>query len=800
MKFTLSWLKDHLETDASLEEITDRLTMLGLEVEEVVDRAAAFAAFKSALVVEAKPHPDADRLQVCTVDTGTGKLQVVCGASNARTGLKGVFAPLGAFIPGLSIELKKAKIRGVESTGMLLSEKELELSDEHDGIIELPEDTAVGVPFAEIMGFDDPMIELAITPNRGDCLGVRGVARDLAAAGLGTLKPLDDSVVDGKFDSPVQWSRDFPEDAANACPMVVGRTFKNVKNGPSPKWMQDRLTAIGLRPISALVDITNYVSYDLGRPLHVFDVAKIKGDLTMRLSKQGEKIEALDYETYSLEDAMTVIADEAGVQGIAGVMGGLASGCTESTTDVFLEVALFDPIRTATTGRKLGIESDARYRFERTVDPQSVVWGTEVASRMILELCGGEASTLTGAGELPDVGDPIALRIDRLKKFGGIKMDAKRAGGILHDLGFVVEASGDVLNATPPSWRSDVEGEHCLIEEVLRVFGYNEIPTVPMERESILAKPILTLRQRHAAFAKRALAGRGMMEAVTWSFISSSHAPLFGGGDAALQLDNPISSDLDAMRPSLLSNLLLAAGRNVDRGFPDLAIFELGPVFRNDTPDGQDLMVGGLRHGSAIGRHWQEAARPVDAFDVKADALAVLAACNAPTDSLQVSTDAPAWYHPGRSGALRLGPNVLAWFGEIHPKVLRALDVKGPGSGFEIFLEAIPLPKGKTSKRRSTLDAPPFQPVTRDFAFVVTQDVAADAITKAAQGADKKLIATVGIFDVFEGVSLGEDKKSIAIQVTLQPRDHTLTDEEIDAVADKVIANVTKQTGGTLRS
>jgi len=800
MKFTLSWLRDHLDTDASLEEITDRLTMLGLEVEEVVDRSAEFAAFKSALVVEAKPHPDADRLQVCTVDTGTEKLQVVCGAPNARAGLKGVFAPSGAFIPGLGIELKKAKIRGVESTGMLLSEKELELSDEHDGIIELPDDTAVGVPFAEIMGFDDPMIELAITPNRGDCLGVRGVARDLAAAGLGTLKPLDDSAVDGGNDSSVQWFRDFPKDAEDACPMVVGRTFKNVKNGPSPKWMQDRLTAIGLRPISALVDITNYVSYDLGRPLHVFDIAKVKGDLTMRLSKQGEKIEALDDETYSLEDAMTVIADEVGVQGIAGVMGGLASGCTETTTDVFLEVALFDPIRTATTGRKLGIESDARYRFERTVDPQSVVWGTEVASRMILELCGGEASKLTVAGELPAAGDPIALRVDRLKKFGGIEMDAKRAGGILQDLGFAVEASGDVLNATPPSWRPDVEGEHCLVEEVLRVFGYDEIPTVPMERESVLPKPILTPRQRHAAFAKRALAGRGMMEAVTWSFISSSHAPLFGGGDAALQLDNPISSDLDAMRPSLLANLLSAAGRNADRGFPDLAIFELGPAFRNDTPDGQDLMVGGLRHGSAIGRHWQETARPVDAFDVKADALAVLAACNAPTGSLQVSTDAPAWYHPGRSGALRLGPNVLAWFGEIHPKVLRILDVKGPASGFEIFLDAIPLPKGKTSKSRSALDASPFQPVTRDFAFVVAHEVAADALARAAQGADKKLIETVGIFDVFEGASLGENKKSIAIQVTLQPRAHTLTDEEIDAVADKVVANVTKQTGGTLRS
>ena len=800
MKFTLAWLKDHLDTEASLEEITTRLTMLGLEVEEVLDRSAEFSAFKSALVVDAKPHPDADRLQVCRVDTGTEKLQVVCGAPNARVGLKGVFAPAGAFIPGLGIELKKAKIRGIESTGMLLSEKELELSEEHDGIIELPEEAALGAPFAEIMGLDDPMIELAITPNRGDCLGVRGVARDLAAAGLGVLKPLDDSAVKGEFGSPVKWVRDFPKGSEEACPIVVGRTFKGVKNGPSPKWLQDRLTAIGLRPISALVDITNYVSYDLGRPLHIFDVAKIRGDLTMRFSEEGEKIEALDDQTYSLERDMTIISDETGVQAIAGVMGGLKTGCSETTTDVFLEIALFDPIRTAATGRKLGIESDARYRFERSVDPQSVVWGTEVASRMIFELCGGKASTLTVAGELPDAKEPITLRLDRLKNFGGIEIDLDRAASILRDLGFAVEAGSNVLEATPPTWRPDVEGEHCLVEEVLRVFGYDKIPTVPMERESELPKPILTPRQRHVAFAKRALAGRGMMETVTWSFISSSYAPLFGGGDAALQLENPISSDLDAMRPSLLPNLLLSAGRNADRGCPDLAIFELGPTFQNDTPDAQDLMVGGLRHGSAICRHWQGTARPVDAFDVKADALAVLAACNAPNGSLQVTTDAPAWYHPGRSGTLRLGPNILAWFGEIHPKILRILDVKGPASGFEVVLEAIPLPKGKTSKGRAALDVSPLQPVMRDFAFVVAQDVAALALVKAAQAADKDLIVTVCVFDVFEGASLGENKKSIGIQVTLQPRDHTLTDEEIEVVADKVVANVKKKTGGILRS
>lgn len=800
MKFTLAWLKDHLETEASLDEITERLTMLGLEVEEVVDRAAEFAAFKSARVVEARPHPDADRLQVCIVDTGEAELQVVCGAPNARTGLKGVFAPEGAYIPGLGLELKKTKIRGVESTGMLLSEKELEISDEHDGIIELPEDTDLGVPFAEIAGLDDPMIELAITPNRGDCLGVRGVARDLAAAGLGTLKLLDDSPVEAAFETDIHWHRDFPAGAEDACPMVVGRSFKGVVNGPSPKWLQDRLTAIGLRPISALVDITNYVSYDLGRPLHVFDIAKLDGDLTMRLSVKGEKIEALDEKTYELGAGMTVIADGVGVQGIAGVMGGMTSGCTETTTDVFLEVALFDPIRTATTGRKLGIESDARYRFERSVDPQSAVWGTEVASRMILELCGGEASDLTIAGELPGEAAPISLRVDRLESFGGIALKPKQASDILKALGFIVSGKGKVLKTIAPSWRPDIEGEHCLVEEVLRVYGYDDIPTVPMARETVLPKPILTPRQRHAAFAKRALAGRGMMETVTWSFLSSAHAPLFGGGAPELELANPISSDLDAMRPSLLANLVAAAGRNADRGYPDLALFEHGPAFRDDTPEGQDLMVGGVRHGNYIARHWRESARPVDAFDAKADALAVLEACKAPMASLQTVNEAPEWYHPGRSGALQLGPNILAWFGEIHPKVLRALDVKGPAAGFEVFIEAVPLAKTKSGKSRPALDASSFQPVTRDFAFVVDRAVPADKVARAALGADKTLIDMVGIFDVFEGESLGADKKSVALQVTLQPRDHTLTDEEIDAVAEKVVANVGKQTGGVLRS
>ncbi len=800
MKFTLSWLKEHLDTVASLDEITERLTMLGLEVESVIDRGDALSEFRSAHVVSTKPHPNADRLQICTVSTIDADFQVVCGAPNARAGMKGVFAQEGAYIPGLGIKLKRAKIRGVESHGMLLSEKELEISEEHSGIIELPDDTEIGVPFAEVAGLDDPIIEIAITPNRGDCLGVRGIARDLAAAGLGVLKSNGEAKINGSFDCPIHWQRIFPEGDGNASPIVVGRSFRGVVNGPSPKWLQDRLNAVGLRPISRLVDISNYLSYDLGRPLHIFDSAKLTGNLTMRFAKKGEKITALDEKAYELDDSITVISDESGVQSIGGLMGGLSSGCTESTTEVFLEVALFDPVRTATAGRKLGIESDARYRFERGVDTQSVIWGTEAASSMILSLCGGEASELTIAGTIPSGPPAISFRVGRLKSFGGISITASETSRIFESLGFVVSGKGKTLEVTPPSWRPDIEGENCLIEEVLRIYGYDKVSSVPLERETVLSHPILTHRQRHSASAKRSLAARGMMEVVTWSFLSSTHASLFGGGHSNLRIDNPISSDLDEMRPSLLANLIGAARRNSDRGFPDLAFFEHGPTFHDDTPDGQELVIGGLRHGNFIRRHWCERSRPVDAFDAKADALAALEACGVPVENLMTKTEVPKWYHPGRAGTLSLGRTNLAQFGEIHPSVLREMDLSGTAAGFEIFLESLPLPKTASTKKRPPLILSSFQPVTRDFAFVVDIDTPAADVARAAQRADKQLITGVEVFDIFEGEGLGKMKKSVALQVTLQPQQQTFTDKEIDTIADKMISLVNKQTGAVLRS
>jgi len=801
MKFTLSWLKDHLDTDAPVPEITDQLTALGLELEELHDRAAGFEAFVVGHVVDCKQHPDADRLRVCLVDTGSEKIQVVCGAPNARQGMKGVFAPAGTHVPGTGIDLKVAKVRGVESAGMLCSEREMGLSDDHDGIIDLPADTPVGASFVDIMGLDDPVIEIGLTPDRADCAGVRGIARDLSATGIGTLKPGPEAVsVSGGFDSPVRWARDLGDDG-DACPLVVGRAFRGVKNGPSPDWLQDRLRAIGLRPISALVDITNYVTYDLGRPLHVFDIGKLTGDtLTMRMARDGEEIDALDGRSYTLESGMTVIADSARPLAIGGIMGGEYSGCQDDTTDVFLEVALFDPIRTATTGRKLGIDSDARYRFERGVDPASALWGAEVAARMILDICGGEASAPTIAGEMPARAPMIVMDPNRVETLGGVAVDTESARKILDDLGFETEIADGKIHAAPPSWRFDVEGEACLVEEVLRVRGFDNIPTVPLRAVTPLSQPAITSVQRQVSFARRALANRGMLEAVTWSFMRDADAAHFGGVTDALRLANPISADLDVMRPSVLPNLVAAAGRNMDRGIADTALFETGAAWESDKPKGQRSVAAGVRSGMAVPRQWGAAQRVVDVFDAKADAMAALGACSAPVDKLQATADAPGWYHPGRSGALRLGPNVLAWFGEIHPRVLKALGVRGPVAAFEVFLDAIPQPKSKASgKSRPLLQVSPYQPVNRDFAFVVDDDVPAAKLIAAIRQADKKLVVDVTVFDVFVGPSVGEGRKSVALSVTLQPVAATMTDAEIDAVAGKVVANVEKQTGGSLR-
>jgi len=799
MKFTLGWLKDHLEIDAPINTITDQLTALGLELEELHDAAAALQPFVVGEVMSCEQHPDADRLRVCVVDTGSETTQVVCGAPNAREGMKGVFAPSGTYIPGTGVNLKSAKIRGVESNGMLCSERELDLTDDHEGIIELPVDAPVGLSYVSYAGLDDPVIEIALTPDRGDCAGVRGIARDLSATGIGTFKPWPYEMVEGTFDSPVQWARDLGENG-NACPMVVGRTFRGVKNGPSPQWMQDRLRAIGLRPISALVDITNYVTMDLCRPLHVFDIAKLDGDtLTMRFANTGEKIEALDGRTYTLEGGMVVIGDGKGPQGIGGIMGGALSGCNEDTTDVFLEVALFDTVGTAATGRKLSIESDARYRFERGVDPGSALWGADVATKLILEICGGEASHLSIAGEMPAPLAPISLDPKRVAALGGLDVPVDESQRILDALGFETKTEGGQILAQVPSWRFDVEGEACLVEEVLRVNGFDNIPAVPLERVTALSRPAVTLQQRRVAFAKKVLAGRGMLEAVTWSFIGETQAHLFGWSDETLRLANPISADLDVMRPSILPNLIAAVGRNADRGIGDSALFEVGAVWKSDTIGGQETVASGVRAGLSGSRHWSERPRVVDVFDVKADAMAVLGACGGPVDKLQATPDTPNWYHPGRSGALRLGKNVLAWFGEIHPKILEAFDVRGPISAFEVFLGAVPQPKEKASKSRPLLKVYPFQPVNRDFAFVVDREVPVAKLIGAIRVADKKLVSDIRVFDVFTGDAIGKGMKSVALSVTLQPVQATMTDQEIDAVAAKIVANVEKQTGGVLR-
>lgn len=817
MKFTLSWLKDHLDTEASLDEIARTLTMIGLEVDSVTDRARSLAPFTVARVLRAEPHPNADRLRVCLVDTGTEQVQVVCGAPNARAGMMGVFAPAGTTVPGTGLLLKKSAIRGVESNGMLVSEREMGLSDEHEGIIELPEDAPLGAPFARVMGLDDPVIEIGLTPNRGDCAGVRGIARDLCAAGLGDLKrvPAWDERIPGSFDSPVRVRIDLPAEAADACPMFVGRYISGVRNGPSPRWLQDRLKAVGLRPISALVDITNFFTLDVSRPLHVFDADRLTGDVTVRLARPGETMRALDGRSYTLDGEMTVIADAAGPQGLGGVMGGEQTGCTEGTVNVFLESALFDPRRTARTGRMLGIHSDARYRFERGVDPTSALPGLEAATKMILELCGGEASAPVVAGGEPDWRRAIPFRPARVAALGGVDVRPEECRRILRGLGFTVEeASGSVPPqdvavrghveltswlVSPPSWRPDVHAEVDLVEEILRIFGYDNIPVLPLERETPLPQTALTPAQARPVRARRALATRGLIEAVTFSFMPSERAAAFGGGDPSLRLANPISADLDAMRPSILPNLIDAARRNSDRGLGDGGLFEVGPHYETTAPEGQRMVAAGLRWGSHGPRHWAARPRPVDAFDAKADAIAALEAAGAPVANLQVAADAPAWYHPGRSGSLRLGPKVLARFGELHPATLAAFDLDGPAAAFEAFLDAVPQPKARAGKARPPLKLSPFQPVVRDFAFILDAGVSADAVIKAVRNADKALIADVGVFDLYTGPGVPEGCKSLAVAVTLQPVQATLTEAEIEAVSQRIVAAVESATGGSLR-
>lgn len=802
MKLTLSWLKDHLETDATLAEIVERLTSIGLEVEHVDDKAS-LKPFVIARVLTAVQHPDADRLRVLTVDTGDGKapVQVVCGAPNARAGLIGAFAAPGTYVPGIDVTLTVGKIRGVESHGMMCSERELELSDEHNGIIDLPEDAPVGTSFAAYAHLDDPVIEINLTPNRPDATSIYGVARDLAASGLGRLKTALVEAIKGKGETPIKVTIEAPE----LCPGFALRLVRGVKNGPSPKWLQQRLIAIGLRPISALVDITNYVTFDRGRPLHVFDAKKVAGNLVVRRAKDGEKVMALDGREYTLTPDMCAIADDNGVESIAGVMGGEHSGCDENTTDVLIESALWDPITTARTGRTLGIITDARYRFERGVDPEFMAPGVELATKLVLEFCGGEPTeteVVGYAGHKPKI---IAFPLSEVKRLTGIEVPRAESLDILSRLGFKPQGSGEIVDVAVPSWRPDVDGKADLVEEVMRIHGVDNIAPQPLGAHDAVNSKILTTLQVRTRTAKRSLAVRGMMEAVTWSFIPARHAELFGGGQTALKLANPIAADMSDMRPSLLPGLMSAAQRNADKGIGDVALFEVSGTYEGDGPDQQRRVAAGVRRGTAkldgSGRSWAGNSGPVGVFDAKADAIAALEACGAPVDRLQIEPGGPAWYHPGRSGTIKLGPKtVLGTFGEFHPKTLEALDVSGPICGFEVYIDAVPEPKAKPTKTKPKLELSTFQAVKRDFAFVVNKSVEAGTLVRAALAADKKLVSGVSVFDVFEGASLGAAKKSIAIEVSIQPVEKTLTDEDFEALAKRIVDNVGKQTGGVLRA
>jgi phenylalanyl-tRNA synthetase beta chain len=805
MKFTLSWLKDHLETDASLDEIVERLTAIGLEVEAVDDKSS-LKPFVIARVLTAEKHPDADKLKVLMVDKGDGgpPVQVVCGAPNARAGLVGAFAAPGTHIPGTGITLSVGKIRGVESRGMMCSERELELSDDHEGIIDLPEDAPLGESFAAWAHLDDPVIEINLTPNRPDATGVHGIARDLAASGLGQLKTPRVEQVPGEGETPVKVSLDFG-DTPSLCRGFALRLVRGVSNGASPRWLQRRLLAIGLRPINALVDITNYITFDRGRPLHVFDAAKVKGNLAVRRARDGEKVLALDGREYELTPEMCVIADEDGVESIAGIMGGEHSGCDADTRDVLIESALWEPLNIARTGRELGIITDARYRFERGVDPEFMVPGLELATRMVLDLCGGtptEAEMVGYAGHEPKV---IIFPTPEVKRLTGLDVPGEESIQILSRLGFTTQDQGYVVDVAVPSWRPDIDSKADLVEEVMRIHGVDMIPPQSMASHGSVNGKILTPLQIRTRAARRALAVRGMMEAVTWSFIPARHAELFGGGAAALKLSNPIASDMSDMRPSLLPGLLAAVQRNADRGLGDVALFEVSGIYEGDTPDRQRRVAAGVRRGTAklegVGRHWAGNAATVGVFDAKADAFAVLEAAGAPVDKLQVEAGGPPWYHPGRSGTIKLGPKtVLGHFGEFHPKALEALDVSGVLAGFEVYIDAIPEPKQKPTRTKPRLDLSPYQTVRRDFAFVVDKAVEAGSLMRAAAAADRNLITGVTVFDVFEGEALGAARKSIAIEVAIQPTERTLTDEDFEALATKIVDNVAKQTGGVLRA
>ncbi|APH59859.1 phenylalanine--tRNA ligase subunit beta [Granulibacter bethesdensis] len=819
MKFTLSWLKDHLDTDASLSRIAETLTVIGLELEGIEDRAAALTGFNIARIVSAEQHPNADRLRVCQVETGTerGTIQVVCGAPNARAGIGVVLATPGAVVPTNGMVIKEGEIRSVASMGMMCSARELGLGDEHDGIIELSPDLPLGTPYAALAGLDDPVIEISVTPNRGDALGVRGIARDLAAAGLGRLKPFQPVPVAASASSAIHWAIEDQE----ACPFILGRTIRGVRNGPSPDWLAARLKAIGLRPINTLVDITNYLCFDLGRPLHVFDVAQIQGDtLTVRRGA-GESFRTLNGKDITVTAEDCVIADATGVESLAGITGGERTGCTETTTDVFIECALFDPVRIARSGRHHQISTDARQRFERGVDQALLPAALEAATAMILSLCGGEASAITSAGVEPSWQRDATLRFARLEQLGGLAVPPDEAVEALERLGFgILSRNAEHVTVSVPSWRNDMavrspldlpstcdaaraatlaeaaaeaEPEAELIEEVLRLRGMDAIPACSLPVDHAVPAASLSPRQTRAALARRELAASGLMECVTFSFVAHEVAARFGGTEESLRLLNPIASDLDQLRPTPVATLALALARNAARFLPEAALFEVGPAF---SANGQSQVAAAIL-GGMTPRHWLEPARSLDAMDAKGYLFSLLSALGVPMDSLSVTADAPGWYHPGRSGVVRQGPKtVLGTFGELHPALIEAMDLPSPTIAFELFLEAVPEPK---RRRRAAPTLPPFQPLTRDFAFLAQRGTSADALLRAIRGADRTLITRVSLFDVYDGDKLPEGMISLGVEVTLQPLERSLTDAEIEVISAKIVAAAGKAVGATLR-
>tara|TARA_Y100000590_G_scaffold22603_1_gene26052 strand:+ start:1459 stop:3861 length:2403 start_codon:yes stop_codon:yes gene_type:complete len=799
MKFSLSWLKDYLDTKLNAYEISDYLTNIGLEVEKVTDRSIELKPFTVAYVKKAEKHPNADRLKVCEVETNKGIYKVICGAPNARTGMKAIFAPEGSYIPGTNITLKKTNIRGVESAGMLVSEKEMGISDDHEGIIEVENSYKIGESFSEIYGFDDPVIEIGITPNRGDCLSVRGISRDLAAAGAGKLKNLKTSVYKGSFNSPIKWKILLDKKNEKLCPAVAGIYFKNVKNRTSPKWLQKRLISIGLRPISTLVDITNYITFDLGRPLHVFDADKINGDLTMRLAKHNEKIKALDGKTYDLSKEMIVIADKNKAHAIGGVMGGEESSCTENTTNVFLEVALFDPISIAKTGRKLGLKSDARFRFERGVDPYSLDWGISISTKMILDLCGGKASKLTIAGNYKIKEKNIKYTFSKVKTLGGINVKRNSQKSILKSLGFkVVNEKGDKCLIKIPSYRLDVIGEADIVEEILRVVGYNKIEPISVLKKQEDESRAINSDQFANYKSKRIIASRGYSEVITWSFMSSKIANYFNYYNNIVKIDNPISSDLDVMRPSIIPNLLDSVTKNQSKLFHNAGIFEVGPQYKNVDLEGQHMMVTGIKYGNINQSNWNNEERVVDVFDIKADLNYFLTSLGILIDNLQLEYQAPNWYHPGKSATLKLGKSVVGFFGEINPIALNLFKIKNTVCGFEIFLDLLGKFKSKKDNIKS-FDNNPFQAVERDFAFIIDKSIKGEKIINCIKNTERALIKDIRIFDIFEGQNIPSDKKSVAIRIILQPKDKTFTDKDIENISNKIIANVKTTTGGDIR-